>query len=334
MSKKRILTGDNTTGKLHIGHYVGSLDNRVRLQDEYETFIIAADMHALAYPKYIGSPEVVRDSVLEVTMDNLAVGLDPEKVTFFYESGIPEIYELGILFSMIVSHSRVMRNPTIKDEIRDKSMGENYSLGFINFPVLMAADILCVKADLVPIGEDQLPHLELTKEIARKFNSTYGEVLVEPEALIGNVARLVGTDGGAKMTKSLNNAIFLGENEEELKEKVMNMYTDPKRIHPTDPGTVKGNPVFEYHDVFNTNEGEVMDLKSRYEKGQVGDVEVKESLYRALNEFLAPIREKREHYEESPDEVREILHSGTKKTREIVRGVLAEIKDKMKLFVG
>ena len=261
--KKRILTGDNPTGKLHLGHYVGSLENRVKLQDEYETFLILADMHALAYPKYVGDPKAVADSTIEVALDYLAVGLDPKKVTIFAESLVPEIYELATIFSMLVTHARALRNPTIKDEIRDKSLGDAFSLGFINFPILQAADILCVQADLVPVGEDQLAHIEQTNEIVRKFNSLYGgTVLKEVKGLVGRVKRLVGTDGNAKMTKSLGNSIYLSDSKEELREKVMKMYTDPKRIHPTDPGTVEGNPVFVYHDVFNPDKAEVEDLKS------------------------------------------------------------------------
>ena len=329
--KKRILTGDNATGKLHIGHYVGSLQNRVELQNDYETFIVIADMHTLAYPKYVNETEKIAKSVLEVTMGNLAVGLDPEKVTFFAESGIPEIYELGIIFSMITSHNRALRNPTLKQEIKDKDMGDTYSMGFINFPLLQAADILCVNADLVPIGEDQLPHIELTREIARKFNSTYGEVFKEPEPKIGKVARLIGLDGNAKMSKSLGNTIYLNEPSKSLKQKVMSMYTDPNRIHSTDPGTVEGNPVFIYHDAFNPNAKEVDDLKKRYKKGTVGDVEVKEKLFKALENFLAPLREKYNYYETHLEEVQDILREGTEKTRKEAQKTLEIVKETMHL---
>jgi len=331
LMKKRILTGDNPTGKLHLGHYVGSLENRVKLQSDYETFIILADMHAFAYPKYVGNPQIVSDSILEVLIDNLAVGLDPKKVTFFVESGIPEIYELGIIFSMLVTHNRALRNPTIKDEIREKSMGDNYSLGFINFPILQAADILCVQADLVPVGEDQLPHLEQTNEIVRRFNQLYGETLKEIEGMVGRVRRLVGTDGNTKMTKSLDNCIYLGDSEVDLKRKVMSMYTDPNRLHSTDPGKVEGNPVFVYHENFNFNKDEVEDLEKRYAKGQVGDVEVKEKLFKALNEFLTPVREKRVYYENHKDEVKDILALGVKKTGEEAVKTLEVIKQRMKL---
>ena len=314
-----------------MGHYVGSLENRVKLQSDYETFIILADMHAFAYPKYVGNPQIVSDSILEVLIDNLAVGLDPKKVTFFVESGISEIYELGIIFSMLVTHNRALRNPTIKDEIREKSMGDNYSLGFINFPILQAADILCVQADLVPVGEDQLPHLEQTNEIVRRFNQLYGETLKEIEGMVGRVRRLVGTDGNTKMTKSLDNCIYLGDSEVDLKRKVMSMYTDPNRLHSTDPGKVEGNPVFVYHENFNFNKNEVEDLEKRYAKGQVGDVEVKEKLFKALNEFLIPIREKRVYYENHKDEVKDILALGVKKTGEEAVKTLEVIKQRMKL---
>lgn len=322
---KKILTGDNTTGRLHLGHYVGSLENRVKLQDEYKTYIILADTHSLAYPKYVNDPETVSDSITQVLMDNLAVGLDPQKVTFFQESAVSQIYQLGTIFSMLVTHNRALRNPTIKEEIRDKSLGDNYSLGFIFFPLLQVADILCVNADLVPVGEDQLPHIEQTNEVVRKFNSLYGETFKEVQGLVGRVKRLVGIDGNAKMSKSLNNAIYLSDDEAELKRKVMSMYTDPKRLHPTDPGTVEGNPVFIYHDAFNPNTSEVDDLKERYRLGKVGDVEVKTKLFETLNTFLTPIREKRSYYEQHLAEVTDILHAGN----DVVRQQAQETLDKV-----
>lgn len=329
--KKRILTGDNTTGRLHLGHYVGSLENRVKLQDSYETFVILADAHSLAYPKYIGQPDLISDSILQVAIDNLSVGLAPEKVTLFAESTVPEIYEIALLLSMLVPYPRILRNPTIKDEIREKELGDNYSMGFLNFPIMMASDILSVRADLVPVGEDQEPHLELTREIVRKFNSMYGEVFKEPEAMIGRVARLVGLDGSTKMTKSLNNAIFLSDDEKTVRQKVLKMYTDPNRLHPTDPGKVEGNPVFIYHDAFNDNKEEVEDLKKRYVVGRVGDVEVKERLIVAIEKFLAPIRERRAKYEADLDTVHGILIEGAKRTRKEAAETLNLVRDKMKL---
>jgi len=328
---KTILTGDNTTGRLHLGHYVGSHENRVKLQDEYKTFIILADIHSFAYPKYLSDPQTVSDSVLAVLADNLAVGLDPKKATFFQESAVPAIFELATIFSMLVTHSRALRNPTIKDEIRDKNLGDNFSLGFAFFPILQAADILCVNADLVPVGEDQLAHIEQTNEVVRKFNLLYGKTFKEVQGLVGRVKRLIGTDGNAKMTKSLNNAIFLSDGEEELKTKVMSMYTDPKRLHATDPGTVEGNPVFIYHDAFNPNKAEVDDLKERYHAGKVGDVEVKQKLFLALNTFLTPIREKRRYYESRMDEVLEILHSGNQAVRQEAQVTLDKVLYALKL---
>lgn len=328
---KTILTGDNTTGRLHLGHYVGSLESRVKLQNEYKTYIILADTHAFAYPKYVNNPQVVSESILQVLLDNLAVGLDPQKVVFFQESAVPQIYELAVIFSMLITHNRALRNPTIKEEIRDKNLGENYSVGFLFFPFLQAADILCVDADLVPVGEDQLPHIELTNEIVRKFNSHYGNTFKEVQGLVGRVKRLIGIDGNAKMTKSLNNAIYLSDDEETLRKKVMSMYTDPNRIHATDPGRVEGNPVFIYHDAFNPNKEEVEDLKIRYKEGRVGDVEVKEKLFKALNTFLAPIRERRRYFEERQDEVLHILQKGNEEVRKVAGNKLNEVLGSLRL---
>lgn len=330
--KKRILTGDNTTGKLHLGHYVGSLENRVKLQDEYETFIMLADLHAFAYPKYIDEPEVVSQSARDVLLDNLSVGLDPQKVTFFAESGMPELYELASILTMQVTHARVLRNPTIKEEIKDKGLGDNYSLGFIYFPILQAADILCVQADLVPVGEDQLPHIELTNEIVRKFNQTYNsQALKEAKGMVGRVKRLVGTDGNAKMTKSLGNTLYLSDSAEEVEKKVSSMYTDPTRIRATDPGHVEGNPVFIYLDAFGTGKTKIEDFKKRYRAGQVGDIEVKKYLVEVLNNFLDPIRQKRAEYESQPELVDKILREGTEKARAEAQKTLEEVKKAMKL---
>ena len=328
---KKILTGDNTTGRLHLGHYVGSLENRVKLQDEYKTYIVLADLHALAYPKYVNDSSTISDSIYQVLLDNLAVGLDPKKVVYFQDSAVPQISEIALILTMLVSHARALRNPTIKEEIRDKNLGDNFSLGFINFPLLMAADILCVNADLVPVGDDQLPHLEQTNEVVRKFNSLYGETFKEVQGRVGRVKRLVGIDGNAKMSKSLNNAIYLSDDESELKRKVMSMYTDPKRLHATDPGTVEGNTVFIYHDAFNPNKAEVDELKDRYRAGKVGDVEVKERLFEVLNTFLTPIREKRRYYEQNMDEVKEILHAGNKIVQQEAQETLNKVLSALKL---
>jgi len=326
-SKKRILTGDTPTGRLHIGHYVGALENRIELQNTYETYILLANVHA--YASNFKEPDKINDSVYNVFLDNLAVGLDPKVATIFLESGIPEIYELYTLFLTMVTNSRLVRNPTVKDEIKYKKLDP--SVAFISYPILQAADILAFNADLVPVGEDQLPVIEQTREIARTFNATYGETFVIPEAKIGRVARLVGTDGKLKMSKSGGNAILLSDDEETLKKKVMSIYTDPDRIHPTDPGKVEGNPVFIYHDAFNPDKVEVQDLKDRYQKGTVGDIEVKQKLFIALNNFLMPIREKRKYYEDRPEEAKEILIEGTKRARKTVQEVMKKVRERVKI---
>lgn len=328
-NKKRILTGDTPTGRLHIGHYVGTLENRIKLQDQYEAFIILADLHA--FTTLSNNPDKVREATIEVAIDNLAAGLDPKKAHIFIESQVPEIYELAAIYSMMVSHSRALRNPTIKDEIVMKGLGENFSLGFVNYPMFQAADITCVGADLIPVGKDQIPHIEQTCEIVDKFNSLYGQTLVRPEALIGNVGKLVGTDGNPKMSKSLGNTIMLSASTEEVRKIVMSMYTDPKRIHSTDPGRVEGNPVFIYHDVFNPNKSEVEDLKKRYQAGKITDIEVKEKLFKALEDFLTPIRKRRAYYESHRDEVMEILAEGTKVARLEAQKTLDQVRRAMKL---
>ena len=329
--KKRILTGDNTTGKLHLGHYVGSIQNRIKHQKDYETFIILADMHALAYPKYLTKETNLGDFSLEVLKDNLSCGLNPNEVIFFNESGVPEIYELFTVLSMFVSYPRIMRVPTIKEEIREKDLGDNYSMGYLNFPTLMAADILSVGADLVPVGEDQKPMLELTRDILDKMRVNFGIELKIPEVELGETPRLVGTDGKVKMTKSLNNTINLSDSSEEVKKKIMGMYTDPSRLRATDPGKVEGNPVFIYHDVFNENKNEVLDLKERYTQGKVGDIEVKEKLYVAIEKVLEPIREKRTMFENDKI-LKEILAAGNAKVRNEASIILKEVKEKLNLI--
>ena len=327
--RKRILTGDTPTGKLHLGHYVGTLENRIKLQDEYETFIILANVHS--FTTNYKDPEKIRRDTLDVALDNLAVGLDPKRAALFLESEVPEILELHTYFEMLVKHARALRNPTVKDEIRSKGLEKKISLGLISYPILQAADILAFRAYLVPVGEDQVPHLEQTKEIARDFNKIYGEVFPIPEPLVGKVGRLPGTDGREKMSKSLGNSILLSDPPEIVKEKVMKMYTDPTRIHPTDPGHVEGNPVFIYHDAFNPNKEEVEDLKKRYREGQVGDVEVKEKLVGALNNFLDPIRQRRKEFESQPELVNDILKKGSERAREEAQETLKLVKEAMGL---
>ncbi len=325
--RKRILTGIRPTGPLHLGHYAGALENWVRLQDEYECFFLIADYQVSDYADDI---DLVRQAVFEVAYDWLAVALDPERSHFVIESMIPEHAELTLWLSWYVPLGRLQRNPTLKAEMADLG-SKSIPVAFFTYPVMQVANILMPKAHLVPVGEDQLPHIEMTREIARRFNSLFGEVFPEPEGLVGRVPRLVGTDGGAKMSKSLNNAIYLKEDAETVTEKVMRMYTDPTRIHPTDPGHVEGNPVFMYHDAFNPDTAEVQDLKQRYVAGRVGDVEVKQRLARALNTFMDPIRERRAYYEAHPELVREALATGTSYAKRVAEQTMAEVRAALRL---
>lgn len=328
MNKPRILTGDRPNGKFHLGHFVGSLKSRVELQESHETFIIIADLHTLTTkPK----SENMSENIKEAMLANLAVGLDPDRVTFFLQSQIPEISELAIILGNFATIARVERDPTIKEVVKDLKI-ESPSFGLIGYPVLQTADVLSFKANCVPVGEDNVAHLEITREIARRFNQVIGEFFPVPEIKVTKTARLVGTDGQTKMSKSLGNTINLFDSSEEIRQKVMNMYTDPNRLRATDPGKVEGNPVFIYHDAFNENKAEVDDLKNRYKQGKVGDVEVKQKLYEALEKFLEPIRAKKSEF--SDDQLREILVSGTQKSRKIVQKTLDEVKEIMKLGEG
>jgi tryptophanyl-tRNA synthetase len=326
---KRILTGDRPTAPLHLGHYVGSLENRVRLQDEYDTFVLIADIQALT--DNFERPEMLEANVFEVTLDYLAVGLDPHKVKIVVQSMVPELAELTIYFMNLVTVATLERNPTLKEEIKQRNFSKGIPVGFWSYPISQAADITIFKADLVPVGEDQLPMIEQTREIVRRFNRLYKKILIEPRALLGTVARLPGTDGGAKMSKSLGNCIYLGDSPEQVRQRVMSMFTDPTRIHPTDPGHVEGNPVFTYHDVFNTDKAEVEDLKDRYRKGTVGDVEVKERLFKALTAFLDPIRARRAEFAAKPELVREIIIEGTRKGRALAQQTMDEVRSAMKI---
>ncbi len=328
MATGRLLTGDRPTGALHLGHYVGTLENRVRLQDEYECFFIIADLHVLttAYE----DPSPIRNNVRELVLDYLSVGIDPSKSTIYLQSLVPEVAEIALLFNMLVSVPRLQRMPTLKDVMRDLKL-ETASLGLLSYPVLQSADILMVRGNIVPVGKDQVSHVELTREIARRFNSLYGEVFPEPEALVGRVGTLPGTDGKSKMSKSLGNAIFLSDDEKTVEKRVMSMYTDPTRLRATDPGHVRGNPVFAYHDAFNPDTAEVADLKRRYRAGKVGDVEVKRKLATALNEFLQPIRERRQELAADPGMVDRIIVEGSERARAEAAATLRSMKQAMHL---
>ena len=321
MERKRILTGDRPTGKLHIGHYVGSLKNRVRLQDEYECFFIVADLHTLTTKPEKEHIEELADNVRSAVLDYLACGIDPQKSVIYLQSAVPEVCELAVLFDNLITVPRLTRVPSLKDMARGAGL-EEMPFGLLGYPVLQAADILMPRSHLVPVGKDNVAHVEVTREIARRFNYLYGETFPVPDVLASEYGSLVGLDGNAKMSKSLNNAIFLSDDEKAVTKRVMSMYTDPKRVSADIPGTVEGNPVFDYHDAFNPDKDEVEDLKARYRAGKVGDVEVKEKLAKALNAFLDPIRERRAKYESQPGLADEILYDGTMRMRQEARATL------------
>jgi tryptophanyl-tRNA synthetase len=327
--KKRILTGDRPTGPLHLGHYIGSLKQRVELQREYETFILIADVQALT--DNFENPEKVSKNVLEVALDYLSVGIDPSAATIVIQSGVPEIAELTVFYMNLVTVGRLRQNPTVKTEIKERGFGESVPVGFFAYPVSQTADITAFQANLVPVGEDQLPMIEQARDIVRKFNSLYGATLVEPESLLSKFPRLPGTDGKEKMSKSIGNVINLSDSEDVVRAKVMKMYTDPTRLKATDPGHVKGNPVFTYLDAFDPHERDVAELKVRYKEGTVGDVEVKKRLAEVLNNFLTPIRRRRAEYAKNPKEVMKMLKEGTEHGREIAFETVTKVKKAMQV---
>ncbi len=326
-TKGRILTGHRPTGPRHVGHLVGTLENWARLQGEYECFFLIADQHVLTTD--FEHPGRIQANILAVLTDWLAAGIDPARSTLVLQSAVPEHAQLSLMFGMITTVARLERVPTYKEQTQQLNL--NPSLGLLTYPVLQSADILIYKADTVPVGEDQLPHIELTREIARRFNTLYGDTFPEPEGIVTEAARLPGTDNRTMHT-SYGNAIFLGDTPEETTRKVMGMYTDPKRVHADDPGTVEGNPVFAYHDLFNPDKKVVEDLKARYRAGKVGDVEVKKLLAEALNTYLAPLRTRRAELVKRPDELRDMLTAGTAKARPLAEATLAEVYEKMGLL--
>ncbi|MGK5595581.1 MAG: tryptophan--tRNA ligase [Parachlamydiaceae bacterium] len=332
MEKKRILTGDRPTGLLHLGHYVGSIKNRVVLQDQYECFFIISDLHILTTKPAKEDILKVRQNIYEMVLDYLACGIDPQKSTIYLQSACPAVYEMNLIFEMLISLNRLSGLPSIKEMAKNAHMDPDaVPFGLVGYPVLMSADILMAKANVVPVGKDNEAHIELCRDIARKFNQLYGEVFPQPEVMLSSFPTLVGTDGKGKMSKSANNAIYLSDDEKTVEKKVKSMYTDPQRIHAHIPGSVEGNPVFIYHDIFNENKAEVEDLKKRYREGKVGDVEVKGLLAAALNRFLAPIREKRKRYAEEKGLVEKIIFEGTKKMMEISNQTAKEMKSAMGL---
>ncbi|HSX04456.1 MAG TPA: tryptophan--tRNA ligase [Rhabdochlamydiaceae bacterium] len=328
--KKVILTGDRPTGPLHLGHYVGSLKARVELQESCIQYVMIADAQALT--DHAKEPQKVRENVLQVTLDYLAVGIDPHKTTIFIQSLIPQLPELTLYYLNIVTWNRLKHNPTVKQEIKDKGLEETVPAGFMIYPVSQAADITAFKADLVPVGEDQLPMIEQTHEIVRHFNQTYHcDVLVRPEAVIPKIARLPGTDGKPKMGKTLGNAIYLSDSAETVAKKVKGMFTDPGHIRVEDPGKVEGNPVFIYLDVFDPDKGKVEELKAHYQRGGLGDSVVKKHLNDVLQTFLEPIRKRREEYAKDPHAVMEIVKKGTEKAEQVAAQTLLEVRKAMHL---
>ncbi len=325
-----ILTGDRPTGPLHLGHYVGSLRTRVELQHKYKTFVMIADAQALT--DNADKPEKVRRNVLEVALDYLAVGIDPKVTTIFIQSLLPELAELTMYYLNLVTVSRLQRNPTIKDEIKQRGFGASIPAGFLTYPVSQAADITAFKADLVPVGDDQLPMIEQTNEIVRSFNRIYKcSVLVESEALLSSVPRLPGTDGKGKMSKSLGNVISLCDSAADVRHKVMTMYTDPKHLRVEDPGTVEGNPVFAYLDAFDLDKEGLEAMKDHYRRGGLGDVVVKQRLLKVLSAELDPIRARREEFAKDPEVVMQILKDGTLAAREVVSQTLHEVRKVMRI---
>lgn len=346
--KPRLLTGDTPTGRLHLGHWVGSIENRIQMQDDFECYFIIANIHA--FTTRMERTKEIKQSVLDLTIDYLACGVDPNKSTIFIQSEVPAIAELTFFFSMLVPFNRLMRNPTIKDELRDKKLGDNYPFGFLLYPVGQVADILAFRPDVVPVGEDQLPHLEMSREVARRFNQLYCGVdphthdedyieqgglfpIIEP--LVGRVKRLVGTGGPGengnllKMSKSLNNSILLSDDPDTIKKKVMGMYTDPNRLRASDPGTVENNPLWIFHDTFNSDHEWIQETKERYRQGQVGDVECKKRLIEVLVELVEPKRQERLRLENDPGYVLDVLREGTERANIVAEGTAIKAKHAM-----
>lgn len=347
--KPRLLTGDTPTGRLHLGHWVGSLENRVALQDQYDCYFIIANVHA--FTTRMERPAEIRQSVLDVATDWLAVGLDPKRSTMFIQSEVPAIADLTFFFSMLLPFPRVMRNPTIKDEIRDKGLGDNYPFGFLLYPVGQVADILAFRPEIVPVGEDQIPHIEMTREVARRFDQLYcgvdshtedkdylakGGLFPVVDVKLGRTRRLVGTGAPdasgnlLKMSKSLNNAILLSDDADAIAQKVRSMYTDPKRLKATDPGTTENNPLWIFHDTFNPDEAWVAEAKERYRQGTIGDMECKKRLIEVLVGLIEPIRQRRLVFEQDPAQVLAVLREGTERANAVANETLKLAKAAMK----
>lgn len=347
-NKPRLLTGDTPTGQLHLGHWTGSLENRVTLQKDYECYFLIANTHA--FSTKVTKPGEIHQSVLDIVLDYLAAGIDPKKSFIFLESDVPAIFELTAFLSMLIPFPRLMRNPTIKDEIRDKQLGDNYSMGFLLYPIMQVADILAFRPLVVPVGEDQVPHLELTREVARRFNQLYCGVdphtldadyvkagglfpIIEP--ILGRVKRLVGLGAPSKngqllkMSKSLNNAILLSDNPDTVRKKIMGMYTDPNRIHVNDPGTIENNPLWIFHDTFNSDKKWLEEAKERYRAGKIGDVECKKRLVDIIVALLAPMQKRRTEYAAEKSHLQSVLKKGATQANIIANDTLQSAKEAM-----
>jgi tryptophanyl-tRNA synthetase len=337
MSRARVVSGMRPTGRLHLGHLVGALGNWVPLQEQYDCFYFVADWHALTTD--FADTSQLTSYTYENVADWIGAGLDPEKSTFFIQSLVPEHAELYLMLSMVVPVPWLERVPTYKEQQETLKEKDLSSIGFLGYPLLQTADVAMYDARFVPVGEDQVAHLELAREVVRRFNNVFGgasggpggDVLVEPQPLLTTFGRLPGLDGDKKMSKSLGNTIHLSDSAEEVRKKVMRMYTDPKRVRADIPGTVEGNPVFTYHDAFNANTAEVDDLKARYRAGKVGDVEVKTKLALALNARLDPIRERRAAVLAKPDRLRDMLFEGSTRARRVAQGTMERVRDAMKI---
>ena len=330
--RKRVISGDRPTGRLHLGHYVGSIVSRVALQEKYDCFFFIADIHALTTKREKEEIIQMRDNIREMMIDYLSCGIDPKLSTIYLQSAIPAVYELNLLFEMFVTVNRLAGLPSIKEMVKNAHIDpESVPFGLIGYPVLMAADIVLPKADLVPVGKDNEAHVEITRDIVRKFNLTYGSSFPLPDFLPSEHPVLIGTDGKGKMSKSAGNCILLSDDAKAVEKKIAGAYTDPKRIHADVPGTVEGNPIFIYHDIFNPNKDEVASFKERYQQGTIGDVEVKQSLAAAINLFLDPIREKRRALEREKGYVESIIYEGTERMADIAADTLKEMKSAMGL---
>lgn len=330
--KKRILTGDRPTGKLHLGHWLGSLKNRVELQNNYICYFLIADLHTLTTKPQRQDILEMRQNISDVVLDWLSCGLDPNISTFYLQSAIPEIYEMNLIFEMLISINRLTGLPSLKEMAKNAHISEeSIPFGLIGYPVIQSADILMPRANLVPVGKDNEAHVELSRDIARRFNQYYGDIFPLPEVLLSETPTLIGIDGKGKMSKSANNAIFLSDDAKTVEKKVRGMFTDPNRIRSDIPGTVEGNPLFIFHDAFNSHKDEVAEFKERYRKGSIGDVEIKARLTEEINRFLDPIRERRMEFALQKGLVEKIIYEGTLQMRDIAQETIKEMRGAMGL---